>query len=79
MINALQGSPQGSRIGQDAAEDHLLTVLKFQQSINDPSFYWRWNGECFSMIIRTTDDFRVSSDHPKIVESICSIYSRNGK
>jgi hypothetical protein len=72
MINALQGSPQASRIWQDAAEAHLLTVLKFQQSIIDPSFYWRWNGECFSMIIRTTDDFRVSSDDPKIMESICS-------
>ena len=24
------------------------------------------------MIIRTTDDFRVSSDDPKIMESICS-------
>ena len=33
MINALQGSPQASRIWQDAAETHLFTVLKFQQSI----------------------------------------------
>jgi hypothetical protein len=72
MINALQGSPQAGRLWQDKAEAFLLDDLKFRQSIIDPSFYWRWNGESYSQIIRTTDDFRVSSDSENVLKDIVS-------
>jgi hypothetical protein len=70
-INALQGSPQAGRLWQDKAEAYLFS-LKFNQSKIDPSYYWRWDGECFTQIVRTTDDFRISSDNKPQLDKICS-------
>jgi len=72
LINALQGSPQASRIWQDKAETYLTSKLHFRQSSIDPSYYWRRDGECFTQILRTTDDFRISSDSPDILAKISS-------
>ena len=73
LINALQGSPQASRIWQDKAETYLTSKLHFRQSSIDPSYYWRRDGECFTQILRTTDDFRISSDSPDILAKISSL------
>jgi hypothetical protein len=70
-INALQGSPQAGRLWQDKAEAYLFT-LRFNQSKIDPSYYWRWDGECFTQIVRTTDDFRISSDSKQYLNKVCS-------
>jgi hypothetical protein len=72
MINALQGSPQAGRIWEEKAEAFLLTSLGFQQSNIDPSFYWRWTGTIFTQIIRSTDDFRISSMSSEVLEDVCS-------
>ena len=64
MINALQGSPQAGRIWQDKVDIFLRDSLHFNSSTIDPCFYWKWSGECFTFIVRSTDDFRVSSDKP---------------
>ena len=71
MHNALQGSKQSSRLWQDQADAFLLS-LNFRQSTSDPSFYFRWNGEVFSQIVRCTDDFRVSSQSKAIRDEIVS-------
>jgi hypothetical protein len=71
-LNALQGSPQAGRLWQDKAEKHLIHVLKFSQSKIDPSYYWRWDGECFTQIVRTTDDFRISSDKEATLSEVSS-------
>jgi hypothetical protein len=72
MHHALQGSKQSSRIWQDKADDFILNTLHFHQSTSDPSYYWRWNGEFFTQIIRSTDDFRVSSDSKSILDDVIS-------
>jgi hypothetical protein len=71
MINALQGSPQAGRIWEEKAEKFILS-LKFKQSSIDPSYYWLWTGENLTQIIRSTDDFRISSTSKDILEDICS-------
>jgi hypothetical protein len=71
-LNALQGSPQAGRLWQDKAEAYLLHKLNFRQSKIDPSYYWRWDGECFTQIVRTTDDFRISSDAATTLAEISS-------
>jgi len=50
----------------------LLTALHFRQSSIDPAYYFRWDGECYSQIIRATDDFRVSSDKDSVRADIVS-------
>ena len=46
--------------------------LNFRQSSIDPAYYFRWDGECYSQIIRATDDFRVSSDKDAVRADIVS-------
>jgi hypothetical protein len=72
LVNALQGSPQSGRIWQEHADHFLLTALHFRQSSIDPAYYFRWDGECYSQIIRATDDFRVSSDKDSVRADIVS-------
>ena len=72
LVNALQGSPQSGRIWQEHADTFLLTELHFHQSSIDPAYYFRWDGECYSQIIRATDDFRVSSDKDAVRADIVS-------
>ena len=72
MINTLQGSPQAGRIWEDKAEAYLLTELGFSQSNIDPSFYWIWQGNIYTQIIRSTDDFRISSMSANFLEYISS-------
>jgi len=72
MINALQGSPQAGRLWQDKADKYLVETLHFNQSTIDPCYYWRWNGDIFTQIVRTVDDFRVSSVSKTICDEICS-------
>jgi hypothetical protein len=72
MINALQGSPQAGRLWEEQAEAFLLTSLGFSQSTIDPSFYWLWSGPIYTQIIRSTDDFRISSMSETVLEDITS-------
>jgi hypothetical protein len=72
MINALQGSPQAGRIWEEKAEAFLLSSLGFKQSTIDPSFYWRWAGKTYTQIIRSTDDFRVSSMSKEALDDVTS-------
>ena len=72
LINALQGSPQARRLWQDKAEQFLIVRLGFRQSSIDPAYYWRRHGECFTQILRTTDDFRISSDSKDMLREVSS-------
>jgi hypothetical protein len=72
MINALQGSPQAGKIWEEKAEAFLLHSLNFKQSNIDPSFYWRWTGDIYTQIIRSTDDFRISSMSETTLEEVTS-------
>jgi len=71
LVNALQGSPQSGRIWQEHVDTFQLTELHFHQSSIDPAYYF-WDRECYSQIIRATNDFRVSSDKDAVRADIVS-------
>ena len=78
MINALQGSPQAGRIWEDKANSKLLAD-GFHQSTTDPCFYHRWDGEVYTQIVRTVDDFRISSDSFNVLQEVSSNLKKQWK
>jgi hypothetical protein len=70
LNNAIQGSPQASRIWQDLANDFLLQECHFRQSIIDPCYYWKRIDGKFIQIVRMTDDFRIGAEDEHHAEEV---------
>jgi hypothetical protein len=69
LLRNLYGLKQAPRVWHKTV-DPFIKSLGFAASAGDPCLYFRWDGDCLSMISLHVDDFTISSDEQNVLDGI---------